>query len=105
VQQLRSPQVFTPNVEVFDYITGQTAYVTTITGGNATLSATDNRQANAGVAIGPFLGRSEFLAHYEQSWIANAIGALPPTTAAVESAFPQRFVREAYGDLVEFDER
>jgi hypothetical protein len=105
VQQLRSPPVFTPNVEMFDYITGQTAYVTTITGGNDTLAATDNRQANAGVAIGPFLGRTEFLAHYEQSWIGNAIGALPPTTAAVESAFPERFVRDAYGDLVEVDER
>jgi hypothetical protein len=105
VQQLLAPPVFTPNVEMFDYIIGQTAYVTSITGGNGALAATDNRQASAGVAIGPFLGRTEFLAHYEQSWVGNAIGALPPTTAAVESAFPERFVRSADGDLVEVDER
>jgi hypothetical protein len=105
VQQLRTPPVFTPNVEMFDYITGQSAYVTTITGGNVTLAATDSRQASAGVAIGPFLGRTEFLAHYEQSWVSNAIGALPPTTAAVESAFPERFVRDSAGELIEVDDR
>lgn len=105
VQQLRTPPVFTPNVEMFDYITGQTAYVTTTTGGNAMLAATDSRQASVGLAIGPFLGRTEFLAHYEQGWVSNAIGALPPTTAAVEAAFPERFVRDSAGELIEVDER
>ena len=43
------------------------------------------------MSIGPFAGKTEFLAHYEESRIRNAIGALPPTNAAVESAFPERF--------------
>lgn len=105
LQQLRAPPVFTPNVETFDYVTGQTAYVTTETGGDPLLAATDSRQASFGVAIGPFLGRTEFLAHYEQSWISNAVGALPPTTAAVELAFPDRFLRTADGQLSALDDR
>jgi hypothetical protein len=105
VQQLRAPPVFTPNVEMFDYITGQTAYVTEISGGNAALAETDNHQASLGVSLGPFIGKTEFLAHFEQSRISNAVGALPPTTAAVELAFPERFVRDPDGDLVEVDDR
>jgi hypothetical protein len=90
---------------MFDYIAGQTAYVTEITGGNATLAATDARQASLGMSLGPFLGKTEFLAHYEQNRIGNAIGALPPTTADVELAFPDRFLRDADGKLVEVDDR
>ncbi len=105
VQQLRAPPVFTPNVELFDYLTGQTAYVTEVTGGNGALAAADSRQANVGVSLGPFLGKTEFLAHYEQSRIGNAIGALPPITADVEAAFPGRFVRAADGTLVAVDDR
>jgi iron complex outermembrane receptor protein len=48
---------------------------------------------------------TEFLAHFQESRIGNAIGALPPTTAAVESAFPDRFVRDADGTLIEIDDR
>ena len=105
VQQLRAPPIYTSNVETFDYITQQTVYVTQITGGNGSLAATDSRQGSFGVSIGPFAGKTEFLAHYEESRIANAIGALPPTDLAVEAAFPERFVRGADGTLVEIDDR
>ncbi len=105
VQQLRAPPLYTANVESFDYVTAQTAYVTEVTGGNDALSATDGRQATFGLSIGPFIGKTEFLAHYEQSRIGNAIGALPPTTADVELAFPDRFIRDAAGNLIEIDDR
>jgi hypothetical protein len=105
VQQLRAPPIYTTNVETFDYIAQQTDYLTEITGGNAALAATNSRQGSLGVSIGPFAGKTEFLAHYEESRIGNAIGALPPTTAAVETAFPDRFVRDADGALIEIDDR
>ncbi len=105
VQQLRAPPIYTSNVETFDYITQQTVYPTVITGGNDTLAPTDSHQGSFGVSIGPFAGKTEFLAHYETSRIANAIGALPPTDAAVEAAFPSRFVRDAAGTLIEIDDR
>jgi hypothetical protein len=105
VQQLRAPPIYTRNVESFDYITQQTVYLTEITGGNAVLAPTDSRQGSFGVSVGPFAGKTEFLAHYEESRISSAIGALPPTNAAVESAFPDRFVRDADGTLIEIDDR
>jgi len=105
VQQLRAPPIYTTNVETFDYITQQTVYLTEITGGNEVLSPTDSRQGSFGVSIRPFAGKTEFLAHYEENRISNAIGALPPTDAAVESAFPERFVRDADGTLISIDDR
>ena len=105
VQQLRAPPIYTSNAETFDYIAQQTVYLTEITGGNEALVSTDSRQGSFGVSIGPFAGKTEFLAHYEESRISNAIGALPPTNAAVESAFPERFVRDADGTLIEIDDR
>src|SRR5580658_2099001 len=105
VQQLQAPPIYTRNVETFDYITQQTVYLTEITGGNDSLAPTDSRQGSFGVSVGPFAGKTEFLAHYQESRISNAIGALPPTNAAVESAFPDRFVRDADGTLIEIDDR
>lgn len=105
VQQLRAPPIITSNVESFDYVNAETVYVTELTGGNDTLASTDNRQASLGVSVGPYMGKTEFLARYEQSWVSNAIGALPPTTEEVELAFPDRFVRDADGNLIEIDDR
>jgi hypothetical protein len=105
VQQLRAPPIYTSNVETFDYITQQTVYLTEITGGNDALAPADSRQGSFGVSVGPFAGKTEFLAHYEESRISNAIGALPPATAAVESAFPGRFVRDMDGSLIGIDDR
>jgi hypothetical protein len=105
VQQVLSPPMFTPNVEMFDFVTGQTVYVTSITGGAPNLRATDDKQASFGVSLGPFLGKTTFSAHYEQHRIRDAVGTLPPLTADVELAFPERFVRDADGTLVEVDNR
>jgi hypothetical protein len=105
VQQLRAPPVYTPNVELFDFVASQTAYVTEITGGNPSLSETDDRVANFGLSLGPFLGKTVFSAHYEQSRVSNAIGALPPITSYVELAFPERFMRAPDGTLIELDDR
>jgi hypothetical protein len=105
VQQLQAPPIYTRNVETFDYITQETVYPTVITGGNDVLAATNSRQGSFGVSVGPFAGKTEFLAHYEESHIGNAIGALPPTDAAVEAGFSDRFVRDADGTLIEIDDR
>jgi hypothetical protein len=104
-QQVLSPPTFTPNVEMFDFVTGQTVYVTSITGGAPNLRATDDRVASFGVSLGPFLGKTTFNAHYEQHRTRDAVGTLPPLTAGVELAFPERFVRDADGTLIEVDNR
>jgi YD repeat-containing protein len=105
VQQVLSPPIYTPNVEIFDYVSNQTAYVTEITGGGGKLQPTDDWVQSYGLALGPFLGKTVFSAHYEQNRIRNAIDALPPLTAEVEQAFPERFTRDALGNLIEVDDR
>lgn len=105
VQQVLSPETFTPNVEMFDFVTGQTVYVTSITGGAPNLRTTDDRVASFGVSLGPFLGKSIFSAHYEQHRTRDAVGTLPPLTEDVELAFPERFTRDPDGTLFEVDNR
>jgi len=105
VQQVLSPETFTPNVEMFDFVTGQTVYVTSITGGAPNLRATDDRVAIFGVSLGPLLGKTTFSAHYEQHRTRDSIGTLPPLTAGVEQAFPERFIRDVDGTLIEVDNR
>jgi iron complex outermembrane receptor protein len=61
--------------------------------------------ASFGVSLGPFIGKSTFSAHYEQHRTRDAVGTLPPLTLDVEQAFPERFVRNADGTLVEVDNR
>jgi len=105
VQQLLAPPVVTPNVEMYDFVAGQTVFVTNISGGAANLRPTDDKVASIGLALGPFFDKTTFSAHYEQNRIRNAIGLLPPLTPDVELAFPERFIRDADGTLIEVDDR
>src|SRR5690606_21516107 len=52
-QQLGDPQVFTQNVPVFDNIRGETALVTTITGGTPGLNAARNQALRLGMVVTP----------------------------------------------------
>jgi hypothetical protein len=61
--------------------------------------------ASFGVSLGPFFGKTTFSAHYEQSRIRDVVGVLPPLTTNVELAFPERFIRDADGTLLEVDNR
>jgi len=105
VQQVLAPPIYTPNVEMFDFVKDETVYVTQITGGGGNLQPTVDRVQSFGLALGPFLGKTVFSAHYEQNSVRNAIDALPPLTPDVELAFPERFVRNDAGTLVEVDDR
>ena len=105
VQQVLAPPIYTPNVELFDFVRDETVYVTEITGGGGNLQPTDDRVQSYGLALGPFMDKTVFSAHYEQHRVRNAIDALPPLTPDVELAFPERFMRDAQGALVEVDDR
>ncbi|WP_431469325.1 TonB-dependent receptor plug domain-containing protein [Sphingosinithalassobacter sp. LHW66-3] len=105
-QQLGDPTLVTPNVSVFDYTRGETVNVTTITGGNPDL-APDDRSVfklgvNARILEEPDL---RFSADYVRSTTRNDISSLPAATAAIEAAFPERFVRDTSGRLIQVDTR
>ncbi len=106
VQQLAGPMVTTPDVRVFDYLTGQTVDVAETAGGNPGLRADTRHVDKLGLTIKPVKAIDLTLsANYIRSSIRNAIAAFPSPTAAIELAFPDRFQRDADGDLESIDVR
>lgn len=104
--QLGNPVVASPNTRVFDYRTGQTVTVTTITGGNPLLSSESRHVTKLGVELRPLEQTDlSIRADYVSTRIRNDIATFPAATAAIESAFPDRFVRDPDGDLVSIDNR
>jgi hypothetical protein len=105
-QQLGDPTIATPNVPVFDYVRGETAIVTSITGGNPALTADSRHVMKLGLNIRPLAETDLSLqADYTSSTARNQISAFPAASAAVEAAFPGRFVRDGSGRLISIDNR
>ena len=105
VQQLGAAIVATPGVRVFDYATGQTVDITQITGGNPALTHDNRNVLKIGLTIKPISSQDLTLsANYIRSDIDNAFATFPAASAAIQAAFPDRFLRNAEGDLIEEDE-
>jgi hypothetical protein len=104
--QLNSPTIATLNVPVFDYLTGQTVQVSELSGGDPGLQANKNQTARLSVFVKPFARREFSLtAEYVHTQTRNPVESLPVATAAIETAFPDRFVRDSAGQLDEIDSR
>jgi hypothetical protein len=98
VNQLGDPLLTTPNVRIFDFTTGQTVNVTTLTGGNPNLEH-DRRTV---FKLGGYWQPSEktdlrLRADYVHQTIDNPISSIT-VTQQIEAAFPNRFVRCAAVD-------
>ncbi len=105
VDELLDPVIVTPNVEMFDFVKGDSVYVTELNGGNPDLGRSDGRLLNLGLRAGPLFGGPTLTVDYEHRRVFDAIGLLPPVSFDVQSAFPERYERDASGDLVEVDNR
>ena len=104
--QLGDPVTSTPNVRVFDYVRGETVDVTYIGGGNPLLRADDRHVLKLGLTLRPLSDTDLTLrADFVSSTIRNQIAGFPGATAAIETAFPGRFVRDTSGRLVSIDNR
>jgi hypothetical protein len=105
IQQLGSPQVLTPNVALFDYATGESVNVTTIAGGNRALEADNRNVVKVGLTLKPFSDQNfTFSANWIKSDIDHPIETFPAADAAIEAAFPDRFLRTEGGELFEENE-
>ena len=105
-QQLDGPVTETPGARLLDYATGQTVDVLRLDGGNRELVADSRNISRLGLTFKPLADRDLTLqASYSTSRIRNPIASLPAATAEVEAAFPDRFIRDATGRLIEFDNR
>ncbi len=104
-QQLGDPQIVTPAVPVFDYVLGQNALVTTVSGGNPGLTASSSHVRKLGVTLKPWSTKELSLtANYIDARVENPVASFPSPTAAIEAAFPGRFTRVG-GALVRLDNR
>ncbi len=106
--QLGNPTVITPQVPVFDAATGRTVLVSRIDGGNPDLAAQHRHVMKLGLTLKPLPKRDlTITASYFSRQTRNIISAFPTgsATAAIEAAFPDRFIRDDAGNLTEFDSR
>ncbi len=106
VQQLGNPTIATPGSRIFDYATGQTVDITRIDGGDPNLVADKRNITKIGLTLKPFSSQNlTVTANYIDSRVDNPIKSFPAVTADIENAFPDRFVRDATGRLVQVDYR
>lgn len=103
--QLGNPIVTTPGVTTFDYVTGTTALVTTVTGGNPFLRASTGHVTKLGLDVKPWSAKDvSFVANYVDQHTDDPIVSFPAASAAIEAAFPDRFTRVG-GVLTRVDTR
>ena len=106
IQLLGNPATETPEVRVFDPLTGETVDVTQITGGNPALKPekTTIRRVSALLQLVPKLNL-QLNAEYTDTNSRNFISYLPPASLAVMLAFPERYIRDSSGELTTVDLR
>ena len=106
IQQLGDPFLETPETRVFDFRRGETALVTSITGGNDELLADRRNVLKIGGNWKPMEDTDLRLrAEYVHSRLENPVSTFPGVTEEIEEAFPERFVRDASGQLISVDFR
>jgi hypothetical protein len=104
INQLGDPELETPGTRIFDFTTGQTVLVTAVTGGNPDLQSDRRTVVKLGGYWQPFQNTDLHLrADYVHQTIEHPISNLT-LTQSIESAFPDRFIRESSCPEQESDE-
>lgn len=104
IDQLGAAITTITGVRVFDYVNGETVDISRISGGNPNLLADDQRVLKLGITVRP-LSDLTLTANYQNSRTDRPIASFPSATAALEAAFPDRFTRDADGNLLAIDAR
>ncbi|MEM6493245.1 MAG: hypothetical protein AAF650_02585 [Pseudomonadota bacterium] len=106
LNDLGAPEVVTPDVRTFDFATGEDVLATLITGGNRELVVDTRRVLKLGVQWNPNdEPRLGVNIDYTNSRIDNEVRRFALLTEDFESAFPDRVLRSAQGQLLAFDIR
>ncbi len=107
--QLGAPLLRTPGTRIFDFVSGQTVDVVQISGGNPALTGDKRQRTKVSInwQVLPQSSKKQLSvrADYNRIRMANPIETFPAATAAIEAAFPARFVRDASGTLTTIDYR
>lgn len=104
--QLSEPVESVPNRAVFDFLTGDSVFVTVTDGGNPDLAAETRTVWGLGVQFEPFEDIDfDLRGDYTDTRTENPVASFPSPSLEVEEAFPERFVRDEGGTLLAFDSR
>ena len=100
INQLGDPILDTPGSRIFDFTTGQTVLVDAVTGGNPNLKSDLRHVVKLSTNWQPFEKTDlRFRADFVHQVIERPISNIS-VTQAIESAFPERFLRDSSGQLV-----
>lgn len=107
--QLGAPIVITPNVPVFDFVTGETVLVTLATGGNPDLLAEQQRDLKLALnwelpEIAEDIREGSVDLEFFRNRSTDVSAVFPFLTPAIEAAFPERVTRDADGTLLAIDQ-
>lgn len=106
IEQLGDPILATPATRIFDFTTGQSLLATVISGGNPALNADRRTVTKLSGNWQPIESIDwRVRAEYVHSVIDRPVQNLFGPTAAIEAAFPDRFVRDSTGLLISADLR
>ncbi|MEM9741548.1 MAG: hypothetical protein AAF918_02570 [Pseudomonadota bacterium] len=106
VEQLIDPISRQPNRRLFDFANGASVSAVLITGGNPGLNAEERQVYSLGARYEPFDEHDLlFNFNFVDSETRNPVQRFPTPSPDAESAFPDRFIRDSDGRLVEFDSR
>lgn len=106
LEQLGGPTLITPNLRTFDFVRREVVDIDRVTGGNSALANDDRSLFRLGMTLRP-LARTDFSisADYVRSRTDNPVATFPILTSLIETAFPERFSRDATGRLQQIDAR
>ena len=103
---LTDPIIVTENYRAFDFVQGRTVLVRLIAGGNPSLPVQTRRTTTIAGTLRPFATHDLNLTiQFTRIDSRNVFAPLPPVSAAIQAAFPDRFVRDAGGTLLQVDAR
>jgi outer membrane cobalamin receptor len=106
VEQLGDPPTLTANVRVFDLARAETVEVTRIDGGNRDLLRGSRRLTRLGARLRPFDGTDfSVRADYFRIRERESVSTFPGYTTELEAVFPERFIRDEDGRLLQVDYR
>jgi hypothetical protein len=105
VQQLGNPLIVTPNVRIFDLVRGEAVDIIRLDGGNAGLTADSRRVIKLGGTWQPLGNDLSLSLNFIDSRLKGQVEAFPTATPEIEAAFPDRFLRDAQGRLLQIDNR
>ena len=103
-EALSDPLLASDNYRIFDFASNQTVLVRYLGGGNPDLPVAAREVLSAGLTA-DLTRQLKLSGEYTHRVVKGGQGTLPPNSATVQAAFPDRYQRDQSGKLVQVDGR